>query len=421
MRHLTKALLTATALIGMVAVPCHAQEGDPQPADDAMVVVIDQVLLGDVFADMTVIVDPDTTGASAIATATGNTTSALAEEGDVDFNATQSQQGVVEASTTLVGGPIYGGSSSTYTTAYGNAASSDTSYGTVFHTVTQTSDEDVSAYSEIYLDGADDVTATTTAAANVSSYSSTNGTNRGFQTQTGNADVTSVTEANLCCNNDYVAIATVASGNTVTSTGSSTTSYNGAVQYMDFDTSVYAATDAVVDSGTSVNTSATASGNSVTVENEWGYATLGRDGSEVFQGNGAEVTAVSQLELGTWTETSGSTAYGVGNSALISNVGSDTGMYANQENYGDVYSYASFEGTNSDGSDGYVSSTAIGNAATATMCYGCSGDGILGGRTSQTNSADITAYGSMTSSGGYVQGAATAVGNSATYQSFGTD
>ena len=95
-------------------------------------------------------------------------------------------------------------------------------------------------------------------------------------------------------------------------------------------------------------------------------------------------------------------------------------MYANQENFGDVTSYASFDGSTSDGSQGYASSTAIGNAATATMCYGC-GDGILSGSTSQSNSANITAYGSMSTSGGYVHGAASAIGNSATYQSFGLD
>lgn len=421
MRHMTKLLLTATALSGLVAVPAFAQEVYPSPSEDATVVVIDQVVLGDVFSDMTVNVTPGATGAAAVATSTGNTSSALVENGDVDYDATQLQQGEVQAYSALVGGPVHGGSSTTVTKAYGNAATSSTANGTAFHTVTQTSDENVGAYSDIFLDGSDDVTATTTAAANVSTYSTTNGTNRGFTTQTGNADVTSVTNADLCCNNDYVALASTASGNTITSSGSTTTSYNGAVQTMDFGTNVFAETNTIVASGTAVNGSATASGNSVTVDNEWGYATLGRDPSEVYQGNGADVSARSTVELGTWTETSGSTAYGVGNSALISNVGSDTYLYANQENYGDVTGYATFDGATADGSHGYVSATAIGNAATATMCYTCGTEGILGGRTNQLNDANVTAYGVATSNGGYIQGAATAVGNSATYQSFGTE
>ena len=421
MRDMTKTLLATTLLSAICAAPAFAQEGTT-PSDDAAVVVIDQVSLGDVFADMFVVLDDVTPGASAVATATGNTSTAATETGDVDYNATQSQQGDVSATTTLLGGPVYGGTASTYTTSYGNAASSSTTNGTDFHYVTQESYGDVSASSDIYLDGADDVTATTTAAANVSSYETEYGTNRGFQEQRAYGDVTATTVADMCCNNDTVTIASVASGNTVSSYGWTTTSYNGAVQVTDTDSTISSDTDIRMQTGTSVNGSATASGNSITVENEWGYATLGRDGSEVFQGNGAEIEAVSTVSIDDWSGTSGSTAYGVGNSALISNIGSDTAMYANQENYGDVSSYASFDGASYDGSFGYVSSTAIGNAATATMCYSCSNDGVLSGRTNQTNSANVSAYGvARSNGGGFVQGAATAVGNSATYQSFGTN
>ena len=421
MRDMTRLLLVTTFLSGLVAAPALAQEY-PQPADDAAVVAVEQESSSDVVAEMQIFLPEPVTGASAIATAMGNTSAAHVATGDVDYDATQSQTGKVSAYTAIVGGPVYGGPAETYTTAYGNSASSSTTYGTTFHRLNQVSDADVSASSDIYLDGADDVTATTTAAANVSSLSSSNGENRGFQEQRGNADVSASTYADLCCNNGSVSLASVASGNTVSSYGSTSTSYNGAVQVMDFDTKVSASTEAKLQSGTSVNTSATAAANSFTVNNEWGFATLGRDGSELFQANGADVDATATVELGTWTGTSGSIAYGVGNSALISNIGSDTSLFANQENFGDITSYASLNGSSSDGSDGYVSSTAMGNALTATLCYTCSEDGVLTGRATQLNSADISAYGVATvNSAGYVQGAATAVGNSATYQSFGTN
>lgn len=420
MRKMTIRLLASSAMFGAAALPALAQDVFPPPAEGADVVVIDQVVLGDVFANMNVVVAGNAEGASAAATATGNTTTATSNDNDLDFDATQQQDGMVTASTSLTGGTVYGGTASTTTTAYGNAATSSTTNGTVFSTVVQTSNADVAADSYIGLDGADAVSANTTATANVVSYSSSNGTNRGFTTQTGNADVSAVTIADIMSNEDYVALGSTATGNSVASYGSTTTNFNGAVQVMDFDTQVTAATSATVQTGNNVAVSATAAGNNASVENEFGFATLGRDGSELFQGNGADIDADASLTLVNWSGTSGATAYGVGNSGLISNVGSDTGMYANQENFGDVNAAAYFDGSNSDGSYGYSSATAIGNAATATLCYTCGADSVLYGRTSQTNYSNTTASAtSVLGSGGYVSGAATAVGNSATYQSFG--
>ena len=418
MRTTTASLLSGTALFVLFGLPAFAQDDFPSPSPDADVVVIDQVVLGDVFANMNVLVVDGALGADSVATATGNTTSANSHNTDLDFDAVQQQDGTVDAITTLYGDTVYGAPAQTVTTAYGNAASSSTTNGTDFSMVTQTSNGDVGAYSEITLDGADDVSAITTATANVNSYSTENGTNRGFQTQTGNADVTAATQAGLYYVGNSAAFGSTATGNSTSSYGSTTTSYNGAVQVMDFDTEVSAYTDVTVVDAANVAASATAAANNVKVQNEWGFATLGRDPSEVYQGNGADVDATASLTLTNWTGSSGSTAYGVGNSALISNVGSDTALYANQENFGIVSSSADFTGLNTDGSVGYASATSIGNAATATLCYSCSQDNILSGRTNQTNNADTLAVGYVEGgSGGYLTGAATAVGNSATYHS----
>ena len=421
MRQTTKVLLSGTALLTLLGLPVLAQDS-PIPSDDAYVVVIDQVLLGDVFANMHVVVDTTATEASSAATALGNTTSVSAINRDVDFDAVQTQNGEVDARTSLTGGTVYGGPATTVTTAYGNAATSATTIETTFHTTTQTSNADVSAFSDIALDGADDVSAITTATANVSSYSTEPGTNRGFSTQTGNADVISETNAELCCNNNTVSLGSVATGNSVSSHGSTTTSYNGSNQTMALGTAVTSTTNAHVVDGNNVAVSATSAGNNTKVENAFGYAKLGGQGLPAYQNNGSAVTSSSALKLDNWSGTSGATSYGVGNSALISNVGSDTELWANQDNNGQVSSYASFEGGSADSSYGYASSTAIGNAATATLCYTCSADGILRGGMNQTNNANTIAsgYASVTN-GGYVSGASTAVGNSATYQSFGSD
>lgn len=421
MRLTQKTLLAVTALSGAMLAPVFAQDY-PAPADDATVVVIDQVLLNDVFANMQVTVATDATGADVSALASGNVASGDGGSGDLDFDVNQLQQALVEANVSLTGGPILGGDVTTVSTAYGNSATSTTTNGTTFHTLTQVSDNDVAALTNILLNGADTVNATTTAAANVSTYSAANGTVRGFQRQTGNADVFAYSFADLCCNNNSALVSTSATGNTITSTGTTNTSYNGAVQIMALGTDVYAETELLVQSATSTVGSATAAGNSATVYNEWGFATLGRDGSELYQGNGADVVAVSTVNLDNWSGTSGATAYGVGNSGLISNVGSDTGLFANQENLGDVYAGAAFNGSTSDGSSGYVSSTAFGNALTATLCYTCTSDGILYGSVTQTNSGSITAYGTTTTSGnGFIQGSAIAIGNTATFQKIGTN
>ena len=66
-----------------------------------------------------------------------------------------------------------------------------------------------------------------------------------------------------------------------------------------------------------------------------------------------------------------------------------------------------------------MTSTAIGNAATATVCNFCS-DGAVGGRINQNNAANIIAQGQASISyGGSVYGSASAVGNAATIQSLG--
>ena len=421
MRHITTRLLTGTALMALASAPAFAQEVFPDPAPGADVVVIDQVILGNVFADMNVVIADTEPNASASAIATGNISTAESIDNDIDFDGVQQQDGTVSASTSLTGGSVYGGGNgaSSETTAYGNSATTSTSNGSTFHYITQTSNNDVSADSTTNLLVVDGVSANTTAAANVSQHHNVNGENRGFQTQTGNANVSATTTGTFDTVTDFAALGSVATGNSHLATGSTTTSYTGAVQTMADGTSVSAQADATVAYANNVAASASAAGNSTEVDNEWGFATLGRDSSEVFQYNGAAVDADSAVTLTNWTGPSGSTSYGVGNSALISNIGSDTGLYAVQNNQGQVSATASFNGgVSPDGSVGYASATAIGNAATAALCRTCGPDTTLYGSTQQRNDGNIVASGTVNSGlGGYASGAANAIGNSSTYQS----
>ncbi|MAP94436.1 MAG: hypothetical protein CMK07_05740 [Ponticaulis sp.] len=421
MRKRTLQYASGLAIMSCLALPALAQEDFPDPSPDAVVVVINQVQLGDVFANMDVVVDGTTSGASAVATATGNGGSASALDNDLDFDATQRQDGSVTAQTSITGESVYTNPAATVTTAYGNYTTAETTNGTVFSTVNQTSNAAVSASSVTDLNEAGDAVATTTASANVTSYGTAPGTNRGFQTQSATADVTasSQLDANYIANSAM--IGSTATGNSISSYGSTTTNFNGALQTIENTATIRSYTVANVDAGNDVNVSATAAANNMTVDNAWGFATLGRDGSEVYQRSNADVEAESNLVLTEFTGLSGATAYGVGNSALISNIGSDTGMYTIQQNNGDVDSAAYFEGTSGSGGAGYASATSIGNAATATLCYTCSSDGVLSGSTAQLNNSNTTATAYARGGyGTYVSGAATAVGNSSTYKSTNT-
>lgn len=418
MRPNLSSLLAASAFAGAMITPGALAQDDPTPSPDATVIVLDQVLLGPVNSQFDIVIDDTATGATAISTATGNAADGSVITGDVDVDVTQDQQFAVTATSSINGGTVFGDPASTVTTAYGNSATSSTSGtdSTTFHTATQTSSAAVSASSDITLTGADTVTAATTAAANISTYSTDPGTNRGFSTQTATADVTATTDADLCCNNTSVELNTTATGNSVSSYGATTTSFNGAVQTTGAAATISGATNAVIGNGTNVSAATRVAGNSATVHNEFGFATLGRDGSDLFQGNGADVTGTTTVTLTDFSGDTSATAYGVGNSALIANVGSDTQMFSNQENFGLVSTNAYLEGGSLDGSNAFVNATSIGNAATATLCYTC-GSGIVSGRTNQTNSAATSAVATARiTSGGSAYGAATAVGNSSTFR-----
>ncbi len=419
MRRLSHLLLGQTALLALGAVPAFAQTATPAP--DASVVIVDQVSLNDVWSDMEVVVTDNATSATSVSTAIGNTSTANVLSGDVDYDAVQNQNGAVLATNRLTGGTVYGGTATAVTTAYGNAAQSGTWDGNTFHTAYQTSTADVTGATAVILDGADSVSVATTSAANVASYANEYGYSAGFNQQASAANVTATTDASLCCNNEHASFAATATGNAISGKGYTTTSFNGAVQTTAPATRIRSSSAVYSQSATNLTSAATSAGNSIAIHNEFGYATLGRLGSEVFQGNEAQVDATSIVTLDNWFGTANSTAYGVGNSALISNVGSDTQLYANQENFGEVYSTSTFTGSSTAGGAGYVTATSIGNAATGTVCVTC-GDAAITGVARQNNAANIYAAGTASvGNSGHIYGAATAVGNSATYQSVGTD
>lgn len=414
--QLMGAAATAALLIGPLTAPAMADDGDTQSS--LSTVAIEQVQLDNVWSGMSVDVPDSTWELVSTSTAVGNAAAGLIKSGDIDVDIDQRLEGNVDAVNTVTGGYVENGVITT--TAYGNSATGGTWAGTNYYRADQVSNGDVSAATQIDLQGSNQITSATTAIANVSVPTDEYGTNRAFQIQDSNASVSASTNAVVCCAATSATFVTTAGANAVSSTGLTSTNFNGAVQTTAAGETIQAVTDVYMRDGNDVLAVTSTFGNSVTVDNQWGYATLGREGSELYQSNQSDIDSQTYVTLNNWSGSASATAYGVGNSALISNVGSDTALFANQQNYGDVYTATSFDGNSSSGGTGIVNATSIGNAVTANLCNVCSGDAVLQGGVTQMNAGQVIARGSAyaTTSGG-IYGSATAVGNSATYQATG--
>ncbi len=155
---------------------------------------------------------------------------------------------------------------------------------------------------------------------------------------------------------------------------------------------------------------ASANGNSAWMQNENGYAHM--QGS---QDNAGQVDAEASADIGNFDiDVVTLSAEGVGNSAVISNIGADAFMGLDQTNDGAVNATTTFTG--GAGGVALASATAFGNAATTYVCSECPVTAY--GNMNQTNNAAISSVvtGQMTS-GSVMSGTATAIGNSATFQS----
>ena len=405
------------ALLAPVAVagPC-GQTGEPACPGYAPV-LNEQLQMGDVWSTMEVVTPDSVTDAIGTSAAYGNVTSNLREVGQIDFRSTQTMDGETGAYTYIETGPVEGVVIGT-TTAYANSALAGSWNGDVNSTGEQTANGDVSARTVTRVQQANDLAIATTGAANVSAAEGENGTIRNFVRQDANGSVYAGSDVVNCCQGNSGQVVTTALGNSTAVTGYNTTTYAGAVQTTAAGETITAVTSYYSPEayGTTIGAS-TASGNSATVVNDWGPATLGRDGSELYQGNLSDISAQTVVTLDSWSGIASASAYGVGNSALISNVGFETGLYGIQSNYGDVTSGAQLVGNSYSGGTGLVTSTAIGNAASAYVCSTC-GTAPVSGNIQQFNAGSVTAYGrAFTPTAGGIIGSAVAVGNTSTYTS----
>jgi hypothetical protein len=161
--------------------------------------------------------------------------------------------------------------------------------------------------------------------------------------------------------------------------------------------------------GGDIIAAATATSNNINVTAD-NYAALVTS----TQTNAAPVQAQVVLTTDSWSGQATTSAYGVANSAIVSNSGSYTGVDGTQTNTGEVTASTTFYNSGL-GSDTTQLSTAVGNAYSAYACPDC--NGVVSANLRQSNSGGVASTSTTTvSTGGYIAGAASAVGNSATFQ-----
>jgi hypothetical protein len=167
--------------------------------------------------------------------------------------------------------------------------------------------------------------------------------------------------------------------------------------------------DVAQQSGSDVTAAATATSNHITVTSDSYPVSL-----TSTQFNTNPVQAEVGLSVGSWTGATTATAYGVANSAIVSNAGPSTTVAGDQTSTGGVAATTTFTGGNGSG-DATVLSTAVGNAYSAYACPDC--NGAVNAAVHQTASGGVSATTTVnTASSGYISGASAAIGNTATFQ-----
>jgi hypothetical protein len=386
--------------------------GLPAMAGDA-VVLNEQINLSDVVAsfDVQVLnVDGDVVASSG---AYGNVTSALNENGSLGFTSTQTRAGLT-TSTTSVDANLVSGDINASSAAYANTATSDTCCGTNTASITQTTAPGADTFATTTVRGTAVTTnyyVSTVAAANTAGIGVSNGDMNAYVNQTSNARVNAVADADMCCNTDSGLVTAVAAGNSLS--GSTYT----ATSYVDFEQrslgqDVVSSSETYAVTGSNVTGISNAAGNTVVFKGEYGYSDVAG-----YQENRSYIQSQTYVNLDNGFGNQSAVSYGVGNSALLSNLGSDARLDVTQNNFNGVYSYSEMTAGNLNGGAGYASATAIGNAATNSVCTTC-GSGAPQGQSLQYNYNPVTAVARVSSPGssGSVGGSAVAVGNLSTFK-----
>ncbi len=408
-----KAVFLSGAAMAALA-PVAALAGDPasQSTPAPSVILNGQMNFSDVQG-LAVVRSGTTHGANAVSVAANNQMGARVTQGTGLVTSDQTANGNTRASSVVQAENAYGATVSV-AQASGNAGAIEVCCGAVLGTASQTTGAGtaVTAASNVRVGSADTVVSSATAAGNAWGVAGANSYIDLTVTQNNASTVSAVSSIDACCNNGSLTSGATAVANSNRIVSESSTVYSGVLQYN--TGAVNATSNVLVGSGTNVTSAASAGGNVASIDNRWGYAQM--DG---YQENAGAVNARSEVVINDWAGFAVSGANAIGNSAMVSNIGSDATLGMVQNNFGSapVSAYASLQGSSSTGGVGLVNASAMGNAATVYSCAGCGDSPVkVEGYVSQYNYAPVTATAvASVGSAGVISASATAVGNSANF------
>ena len=399
MTALFQRLATAAGLAALLAAPAIAQ--------NTSTVLNGQLQWGDVVSTMNVVSRNGAQSVSAASTAVGNSVSGANLSGDLDAQSEQTMSG--SALATAIIDADNAGTATAIATAQGNSGEAQTEQGNLNVIAAQTSDGgDALARARVAVANSQTLSAGSSAAANNFATGADHGDLNVQLAQEASNSSYAITDVDACCTGT-----TVAGSSSATNTyGSSSTTSTVDARYTQTATGgeSRATTDVYQYRAYDITAASTAAANSASIANEWGYTSIrGRQTSSV------DVAADTRVTVSTWSGTAVASAYGVGNTTLATNIGSDMVVDVAQINTGGVDANAQFTGSSSDGGEVLVSSTAIGNAFTGYVCSQC-GDAALSGTVNQINGGNITSTGTISANGASaIVGSTSAIGNSATF------
>jgi hypothetical protein len=382
---------------------------------DPSEVTNDQVQTGDVFSQQTLdVVTADQT--VAVTTATGNSVLGSVESGSAFVLSNQRATGSITGHTVLNVSGSPGAATSITTAATGNTGDADVTHGGLGGTFNQAMTQGpggtgLTARSQI--EGADaeagDIAQHTQAIANSQGFGLTNSasaveTNQSTGADTladGGAIVGSVSGSSVISagtvGNNVTSVGVLGSLQTVKASQDNTANLTQASQFTAYGNAQDSATQA------------TAAANNVNLSNEG--PSLRATTSQANQSYVRAQAEESSYEFGSAM----TSAYGVGNSTLAGNSGSELTLDNGQLNTGGgIEAQAAFS-SGGGGYDAYTSATAIGNAATGYACSACGG--TISVKNRQDNYADVGAssYTSVSGAARNITATSTAVGNSGSF------
>jgi hypothetical protein len=398
-----KIILATVAAIALFPAMASAQHG-------AYNVLNGQVQLNDVMGVLNVQMG-DANGIAGTSAAVGNNMAAKTVERNMNVDSNQTLDGNVNALSNISTGSARGTTLST-AVAGGNIAQVEGCCASTTAKVSQVVvyGKSIDANSIVRTGSADAIVSAAQSTGNTFASWTANGFTNGNVGQYNSAKISANSLVEACCNNDSVTSGAVAAANSARWGGESATIYANVEQKNYAD--VTATSRVGILSATNVTSAAAAAGNLAEIQNKWGYAQL--DG---YQENNNAIGSASAVHLGNWGGHAVSGANSIGNSALVSNLGSDVTMSMTQHNNGNISSFASLEGNSSRGGVGVVSAMATGNAITGYACASCGSPSVkVEGYTNQTNYGSVTAIANVgVGTAGFISANATAIGNSATF------